>query len=111
METIEFVTKLKGQVIDGDNKIYQNLLNETNEATDPIWQNMLLIYKKMTKDQQLAFVQFLRLIQVNTLSHVLGILDGSTYLAESIEDFVLKTAGGDHQINGSLQDIFLEMEE
>lgn len=51
------------------------------------------------------------MIQVNTVSHLLGILDGSTYLNENRESFVLTTEQDDELINGSLQDIFLELEE
>jgi hypothetical protein len=111
METIEFITKLKERVIENENKVYQNLLNTTTEARDPLWQGILPIYGNMTKDQQASFLKFLRMIQVNTLSHILGILDGSTYLNENNEDFILKTEQNEHIINGDLQDIFLAMEE
>ena len=110
MEAIEFVKKLKERVIENDNRVYQNLLDTTIEAKDPIWQGMLLLYKKMTKDQQMAFLQFLRMIQVNTLSHILGVLDGSTTLTENSETFILKTEERDELINGDLQDIFLGLE-
>jgi hypothetical protein len=72
MEAIEFVKKLKERVIENDNKVYQNLLDTTIEAKDPIWNGVLPIYKHLAKDQQLAFLQFLRMIQINTLSHILG---------------------------------------
>lgn len=111
MEAIEFVTKLKERVIENDNKVYQDLLDTTIEAKDKIWQSILPIYKNMTKDEQLAFIQFLRLIQVNTLSHILGVLDGTTFLNNGNVNFVLKTEENGEIINGDLQDIFLEMEE
>jgi len=111
MEALEFVKKLKERVIENDNKVYQNLLDTTIEAKDPVWQGILPTYKAMNKDQQAAFLQFLRMIQVNTLSHILGVLDGSTTLSESDVNFILKTEGKDELINGDLQDIFLGMEE
>jgi hypothetical protein len=111
MEIIEFVKRLKERVIDNDNKVYQKILDTTKVAKDPVWQEILPVYKNMTKEQQVAFIRFLRLIQVNTLSHVLGILDGSTYLSDGNENFVLKTEQNEDPINGDLQDIFLGMEE
>lgn len=111
MEALEFVKKLKERVIENDNKVYQNLLDTTIEAKDPIWQGVLPTYKNMNKDQQAAFLRFLRMIQVNTLSHILGVLDGSTTLSENDVNFILKTVEKDELINGDLQDIFLEMEE
>lgn len=110
MEALEFVKKLKERIIENDNKTYQNLLDTTIEAKDPIWQGILPVYKNMNKDQQLAFLKFLRMIQVNTLSHILGVLDGTSTLTESQENFILKTEEKDELINGDLQDIFLEIE-
>jgi len=111
MEAIEFVRKLKERVIENDNKVYQNLLETTIEAQDPIWQDVLPVYKNMTLAQRLTFLQFIRMIQVNTLSHVLGVLDGSTSLSENGVNFVLKTEEKDELINGDLQNVFLGMEE
>jgi hypothetical protein len=111
MEAIEFVKKLKDRVIENDNKVYQNLLDTTIRAEDPIWNGILPIYKNLDKSQQLAFLQFSRMIQVNTLSHILGVLDGSTTLGDNVENFILKTEEKADQINGYLQDLFLEMEE
>ncbi len=111
MEAIEFVGKLKERVIENDNKVYHSLLETTIEAKDPIWQGVLLVYKNMTEAQRLTFLQFIRMIQVNTLSHILGILDGTTSFSENDVNFVLKTEEKDEKINGYLQDIFLEMEE
>ncbi|MNK13058.1 hypothetical protein D3C87_311370 [compost metagenome] len=48
---------------------------------------------------------------VTTLSSLLGILDGSTFLSSENENFILKTEGSDTIINGDLQDIFLGLEE
>jgi|GEM_PF-6006797 len=47
---------------------------------------------------------------VNTLSSLLGILDGSTFLSSENENFIVKTEGSDTIINGDLQDIFLGLE-
>lgn len=111
MEAIEFITAIRKRVIESDFKVYQELLNTTNEANDPVWNEALLIYNDLTNEQQESFLSFLRLIQVNAVSHFLGILDGSTYLNERREDFILKTERGNKPLNGNLQDLFLEIEE
>jgi hypothetical protein len=111
MEAKEFVTAIRKRVIESDHTVYQDLLKNTTIAKDPIWKEILPIYKGMTKEQQKSFLLFFRMIQVNTVSHILGILDGSSYLNENQEDFVLTTKNSDNIINGFLQDIFLEMEE
>lgn len=111
MNAIEFVTKLRERVIEDDNKIYQNLLNATKEAKDPVWQGILPIYKNLSEEQQIAFFLFLRMIQVSTMSHILGILDGTTVLTKNIEKFILKITDEEETMSGNLQDIFFEMEE
>lgn len=99
------------RVIDNDKAVYRNSFNHTAESKDPTWREILPLYKSMNKAQQESLLNFIRMIQVNTVSHLLGILDGSTYLNENRESFVLTTEQDDELINGSLQDIFLELEE
>lgn len=111
MEPQEFVTAVRARVIANDNEVYQKLLTSANGATDPVWQDVIKIYRDLGSDQQALFVSFLRLIQVNTVSHIFGILDGSTYLSDESESFILKTENGDDLLNGDLQEIFLELEE
>ena len=111
MEAKEFVTKLKERVIDNDFKIYEELIESKSRIKDPTWQGIIEIYNSINKKEQLALLNFLRLVQVNTLSHVLGILDGTVNLSNRNLNFILKTSRNDNAINGDLQDIFLEMEE
>lgn len=111
MKAIDFINRLREQVIEEDNKAYQNLFDVAIDAKDPIWKDILSIYKDMPKEQQLAFLHFIRMIQANTLSHILGVLDGTTPLTKTHESFILKTKGNEASINGNLQDLFLVMEE
>jgi hypothetical protein len=111
MEAVEFIKAIRQRVIESDYAVYQNLLGGADEAKDPIWKSILPVYKGLANEQQESFLKFIRLIQVNAVSHILGILDGSTYLNENKESFVLKTEAGGGTINGDLQNIFLEMEE
>lgn len=111
MEAIEFVKAVRERVVDNDYQVYQEMLENTTEVKDPLWKEILPLYKSLGKEQQVTFLQFLRLIQVNTLSHILGILDGSSYLNKNNEGLILKTDQNEGVINGDLQDIFWGMEE
>lgn len=111
MDAKEFVKAIRSRVIEDDNKAYRDLLNNTNDTKDIIWAGMLPIYKSMTKQEQDTFLDFLKLIQVNTVSHVFGILDGSSYLSKNGPDFFLRTEQNGDLINGDLQDIFWETDE
>lgn len=110
METLEFVSAIRERVINSAHTGYENLLDSSVDAEDPLWKEILPFYKSLTLDQRELFLNFIRLIQVNTVSHFLGILDGSTYLTENRVSFILETELERKLINGNLQDIFLELE-
>jgi hypothetical protein len=111
MEPIKFVTDIRSRVVQNDNIRYENLLESEKEINDSQWKEIVSIYRRLSKDEKNKFIDFLRLIQVNTVSHVFGILDGSTYLNEERETFQLISNSDQAVINGDLQDLFLEMEE
>ncbi|WP_172279462.1 transposase [Chryseobacterium sp. LAM-KRS1] len=107
----ELVKILNRDVINGNLKVYQNLLDTTNEATDPIWKGILPIYINLSKEEKKNFLQFLKIVEINTLSHVLGVLDGSTFAEGIEEEFILSTENSGTKINDDLQSLFLELIE
>lgn len=110
MRSLKLVQLLRKTVIEENLATYQNLLSTTKEAHDPVWKGILPIYNNLNEDQKEAFIKFLRIVEVNTLSHVLGILDGTSSYAEINENLILISDQNDEKINGDLQDIFLELE-
>ncbi|WP_299178595.1 hypothetical protein [uncultured Chryseobacterium sp.] len=111
MKPEDLIKILNRDVIKGNLELYQNLLDTTNEATDPVWKGILPMYINFSKEEKETFLKFLKIVEINTLSHVLGILDGTTY-AEGIEnDFILTTENDNKKINEDLQDLFLELIE
>lgn len=111
MKSEDLIKILNRDVIKGNLELYQNLLDTTNEATDPVWKGILPMYINFSKEEKETFLKFLKIVEINTLSHVLGILDGTTY-AEGIEnDFILTTENDNKKINEDLQDLFLELIE
>jgi hypothetical protein len=111
MKPEELVKVLNRDVIEANLDLYQNLLETTNEATDPVWKGILPIYIDFSKEEKEIFLKFLKIVEINTLSHVLGILDGTTY-ADGIEnDFILTIENDNKKINEDLQDLFLELVE
>lgn len=111
MKSEKLVKILNKDVIEGNLELYRNLLETTNEATDPVWRSILALYINFSKEERQAFIKFLKIVEINTASHILGILDGSTY-AEGIEDeFILTTENSTEKINEDLQSLFLELIE
>ena len=111
MKSEELVKILNRDVIQGNLELYQNLLETTNEATDPVWKGILPIYINFSREEKEVFLKFLKIVEINTLSHVLGILDGSTHADGIEQDFSLTIENDDKKINENLQDLFLELIE
>ncbi|SMC41525.1 hypothetical protein [Chryseobacterium sp. YR221] len=111
MKPEELVRVLKRETIEGNLELYKNLLDTTNEAKDPVWKGILPIYINFSKEEKEIFIKFLRVVEINTLSHVLGIIDGSTYVDGITQDFFLTTGDSNEKINDDLQSLFLELIE
>ncbi|WP_423735137.1 hypothetical protein [Chitinophaga caseinilytica] len=111
MNALEFVTAIKREVIDNGMQGYENTLGNETAATDPLWIATRKLYSSLSSSDQSTLLQFVRLVQVDTLSHIFGILDGSSYLNEKRESFQLISEVDGETLNGDLQDILLEMEE
>ncbi|AZA77810.1 hypothetical protein EG359_10385 [Chryseobacterium joostei] len=111
MRPEELVKILNRETIDGNLELYKDLLDTTTEAQDPVWKGILPIYINFSKEEKDTFLKFLKLVEINTLSHVLGILDGSTYADGIDEEFILTTENSEEKINDDLQSLFLELIE
>ena len=115
VEALEFVTAIRHNVIETGGLMYQTSFEKavegTVEATDPVWKEIIPIYISLTKEQKEDFLEFLRLVQVNAVSQIFGILDGSSFLSKARENLILTVESSGKAINGDLQDIFLAMEE
>ncbi|WP_277115256.1 hypothetical protein [Chryseobacterium sp.] len=111
MRPEELIKILNRDVIKGNLELYQNLLENTNEATDPVWKGILPMYINFSREEKEVFLKFLKIVEINTLSHVLGILDGTTHADDIEEDFILITENKNEKINEDLQDLFLELIE
>ncbi|MFP3596895.1 hypothetical protein [Chryseobacterium sp. SIMBA_029] len=90
-------------IIEGNLEFYKKLLDTTNQATDLVWKGILSMYIDFSREEKEVFLKFLRVIEINTLSHVLGILDGSTFVEGIKDDFVLTTEENNEKINENLQ--------
>jgi len=90
MDANEFVIGIKQSVIDRVFVYYETTLESSPSATDPVWKGILPLYKVLANEEKAVFLQLVRLVQVNTVSHMLGILDGSSYLNDKPESSFLQ---------------------
>lgn len=111
MEPAKFATQIKTLVVDEATEEYKDLLvNTDNESVrDGYWLKTLALYRSLTPEQQDSFIQVINQVSLDVVSHIFGILDGSSYFDGSDTKFTLTDSDGD-QLNGDLQSMLLEDE-
>ena len=107
-----FVKKLRQEVVEGNLKLYRRMFinNSSNEAKDSYAKKSLALFHSLNEEQQDMFFDIIRQVLVDTTSNIFGILDG-TSCCEGIDEGMRLIASNDKILNGSLQDLFLELEE
>jgi hypothetical protein len=107
----EFVAAVRSDVIDANLQYYQQMFTTGNAvmATDPYGKEALLFYASLDATGRQRLFKIIRQVMADTISSVLGILDGATNLGQGSGALVLELAG--RSLSGTLQDEFLEMEE
>ncbi|PSU16341.1 transposase [Photobacterium kishitanii] len=113
MKPEEFVKKVKQSVIDDNLTIYKDLFKNTDadHVSDLYWKESLTFFKKLSDEEKETMFKIMRQVSVDTVSNIFGILDGISYLEGQSGDFLLTVDNKQEQLNGDLQDIFLEIEE
>jgi len=108
-----FVTQVLSEIIDQNTISYKHIFETTapQKATDPYWKRALVLFHSLNETDQTVFFEILRQVNIDTVSNLFAILDGVTSLEGQCEDFVLTTTASNKNINGNLQDLFLEIVE
>jgi hypothetical protein len=83
----------------------------SDDVTDPTWRELLPFVQSLPADQRYVLLAFARLVATDTVSEVLGILDGSSGLPGAPDEFRLLYGKDPEPLTGSLQDSFLEVAE
>jgi hypothetical protein len=106
----ELVAALRAEVITSNQSEYKKwFLTDPTNARSPYWHCALALFAKLQEDERKVFFEVLRQVQVDTVSNMLGIIDGSSYLADSAPQLELRAVGGEKF--SYLQDYFLALEE
>jgi hypothetical protein len=105
---------LKAEIVDANVAIYRDLYRTANrgDAIDPYWAKAFATFDRMEADDKDVLLEIMRQVAVDTVSNVLGVLDGSSSLPGVEEDFHLATKrDSSARLNDGLQDAFLELVE
>lgn len=114
MEPVELTRAIKAELVDANVKTYEDLFRSTDrdEASDPYWAKVLAMFDSLPPASQGVLFQIMRQVAVDTVSNMLGVLDGSSTLPGVTEDFHLTLdSDKDAKLNGELQGSFLELIE
>ena len=113
MDPKSLVSQLRSSVIEENLAIYRDLFQSTSPegATDPYWVKALTMYQDMTEEQKSVLFEIVRQVMSDTVSNVMGILDGVSTLDGADDELVLAAKNSGELLSGDLQDLFLEMEE
>lgn len=100
-----FVAAVRQHAIKDNLAAYRDLFaSRPADASDAHWKSALTLFSTLNPGQRKVLFAIIRQVQVDTVSTLLGIIDG----AALPEDFVLTCDS--KEISGDLQDLFLEAE-
>jgi predicted nucleic acid-binding protein len=112
MKPLNFVNQIRKYVIDENLNIYKDLYRNTKakDVKDVFWKKSLSLFNKLDNDEKNHFFEILRQVEIDTVSNVLGVIDGVVQFENQL-DLTLYIENSNEPINGELQDILLEQEE
>jgi putative transposase len=113
MDTQCFIKGLYQSIVKENGAIYQNLFSATNvdKVKDDYWKEALRMYSELSDENKAILFKIIEQVQVDTVSNVLGILDGVVSLPEQEIKIKMSIEGTNESMNGVLQDLFLEYVE
>lgn len=92
-------------------EIYKNLFETTKVGpkTTKYWKEALVLFEKLSEDDKQALLRIVEQTTIDTISNMLGAIDGSSTLVDFDPEISLIVEN--QCVQGDLQDIFLEMVE
>jgi hypothetical protein len=108
-----FVSHVRSAIVEQSAATYRHMFESFTPETapDPLWKRALALHRSLSEPERSVLVELMRQASVDTVSNLFGVLDGSTSLADSREEFVLLSKPDNQLLSGNLQDLFLEADE
>ncbi|HEY5564551.1 MAG TPA: transposase [Rhodothermia bacterium] len=107
----KFVDGVLKSVIRENLKLYRGIFADPGEVTDEYWMRALDLFRSLSRAHQKTLLDIMKQVEVDTVSNLFGILDGSSQISGKLEDFDLIHKGSGVRLNGELQDLLLEKTE
>ena len=106
-----FVKSLYESIVNENLQLYKDLYETTNvtSKTDDYWKKAIGFYDSLTDENKDMLMNIIEQTMINTISNMLGVIDGSSTLNDcSLEPKLLLDS---IDTEGELQDLFLELIE
>ena len=106
-----FIKSLYKTIVQEGKGEYKSLLDNTRvgDATDKYWISALQLYDNLKEENREKLMGVIELVMIDTISSMLGIIDGSSTLSGG--DAEPKLYLNNVDTDGELQDLFLEYVE
>jgi hypothetical protein len=105
MNDKEFINILRRYIID-ENLAYYISIMKSDEHIGGGLDDFTLLYRSLPLEMREVFIRTVKRVEIDTISNILGILDGSSPIADYRGEFSLHYDEGQN-ITGDLQDFFL----
>jgi hypothetical protein len=107
----EFSKKIYDVVVEENMTSYRQTFSRTkpSEATDPYYKRALTLFNEISPTQKDCLFEIVRQVTVDTISNMLGVIDGSSFIDSSAPRFEL-ICGVEH-LEGDLQMYFLNEDD
>lgn len=108
MDDDVFVQQIRSAVVEEAINNYATLLDTVTptEVRDKYWKDVLAARDTLGPEGRPSLINVMRLIAIDTVSHILGILDGTSPIGGKLVRFKVLDESG-HDLAGNLQDYFL----
>lgn len=106
-----FIKSIYKSIVEENRSLYKSLFNNTDidKANDEYWKKSLKLYNSLSEENKEILMTIIQQTMIDTISNMLGIIDGSSTLSGC--DAEPKLYLDDADTDGELQDLFLEYVE
>lgn len=103
----ELVKSFYDSIVDENLRLYEDIFNTTEitQNTDEYWKQAIGLYNRLDEEQKATLLLIVKQTMIDTISNVLGVIDGSSTLNDY--DGSLKLLADNEEVSGELQDHFL----
>jgi putative transposase len=108
MSAENLIAGLQEEVMADNMSTYRRIFetSSSQQVRDPYWKRALALYSTLSEEHRKVLFEIVRQVQVDTVSNVLGVIDGVNR-PRSLQETRLTLLANGENIEGDLQALFL----